>query len=174
MDAASRQLTHQRRALLAALAAFASFVAVRGPAFAQARREGHEPLTRIDDLRALLALARKQRRPLLLFFSVPGCPYCLEVRRAHLTPRAIDAGHGPLIREIEISSRRTFIGLDGMSTTEYAFADAHDVRMVPHVVLVDADLKPLAEPMIGLGVSDFYGEYLAGAIDSAVRRMQGR
>ena len=140
---------------------------------AQSPRDGHEPLTRIDDLRALATQVRQQQRPLLLFFSVPGCPFCLEVRRTHLAPRAADAGSGPLIREIVISSRRNFTGLDGASTTEYAFADAYKVRMVPHVVLVDASLKPLDEPMIGLGVADFYGEYLDAAIDRAMRKMRG-
>ena len=141
---------------------------------AQSRSDSHELLTRIDDLRTLATQSRRERRPLLLFFSVPGCGYCLEVRRSHLAPRALDADRGPLIREIEISSRRTFIGLDGRAISEYDFASANSVRMVPHVVLVDGDLKPLGEPMIGIGVSDFYGEYLAGAIDSAMRRVGGR
>jgi thioredoxin-related protein len=173
VDAAARALTHRRRALLAVFA-LACSVGTIGVASAQPRRDGHEPLARIDDLRALAAQVRNQQRPLLLFFSVPGCPFCLEVRRSHLVPRALEADRGALIREIEISSRRTFTGLDGRTTTEYDFANANGVRMVPHVVVVDGDLKPLGEPMIGIGVSDFYGEYLAGAIDSAMRRLHGR
>jgi thioredoxin-related protein len=151
-----------------------SWTAAIGAVRAQSRSDSHELLARIDDLRALAAKIKRERRPMLLFFSVPGCPYCLEVRRSHLAPRALDVDRGPLIREIEISSRRTFVGLDGRAISEYDFANANNVRMVPHVVLVDGDLKPLSEPMIGIGVSDFYGEYLAGAIDSAMRRLGGR
>lgn len=164
----------RRQALIGAVAAVALSIAPTGALRAQARRDGHELLTRIDDLRELAAQVRKQQRPLLLFFSVPGCPYCLEVRRSHLAPRALDAERGPLIREIEISSRRTFTGLDGRALTEYEFANSRNVRMVPHVVLVDAELKPLADAMIGIGVSDFYGAYLADAIDSATRKLRGR
>ncbi len=175
MDAAGfLRLNVRRRALLAALAATAFSSALVGAARAQSRRQGHEPLTRIDDLRAISAQVRKQQRPLLLFFSIPSCPFCLEVRRTHLAPRLLEPDRGPLIREIEISSRRTFIRLDGQSTTEYDFANSHNVRMVPHVVLVDADMKPLGEPMIGIGVSDFYGAYLDDAIDSATRKLRGR
>ncbi len=174
MDSHSFRIGNPRRALLALLTALAVYKTLGGVAQAQTRREGHEPLTRIDDLRAITAQARKQQRPLLLFFSIPSCPFCLEVRRTHLAPRALDVDRGPLIREVEISSRRTFIGRDGRMTSEYDFANAHGVRMVPHVVLVDADLKPLGEPMIGIGVSDFYGAYLADAIDNAMRKVQGK
>ena len=141
---------------------------------AQTRGDGHEPLTRIDDLRVLALQVRQQQRPLLLFFSLPGCPFCLEVRRSHLAPLALDAGRGPLIREIDITSRRTFVGLDGRNTTESEFAGAQKVRIVPHVALADADLKPLAEPMIGIGAADFYGAYLSDAIENATRRLRGR
>ena len=175
MDAAGfLRLKARRRALLAAFATAAFASALASAAHGQSRREGYEPLTRIDDQRALAAQVRKQQRPLLLFFSVPGCPFCLEVRRTHLAPRMLDADRGPLIREIEISSRRTFTSFDGTTTTEYDFANSYKVRMVPRVVLVDADFKPLAEPMIGIGVSDFYGAYLNDAIDNATRKLQGK
>jgi len=170
---ASDSVAQRRRTILAAFAlAFAPPAA--HIARAQAPKQGHEPLTRIDDLRVLAAQVGKQKRPLLLFFSLPGCPFCLEVRRHHLAPFAPDADGGPLVREVDITSRRTFIGLDGKSTTEYAFANANKVRMVPHVVLLDADLKPLGDPMIGIGVSDFYGAYLADAIESATRKLQSK
>jgi thioredoxin-related protein len=175
VDARSFHLTSdRRRALLALIAATMICLAPAGDGRAQSLRDSHEPLTRIDDLRALSAQARKQQRPVLLFFSVPGCPFCLEVRRSHLVPRLQEADRGPLIREIEISSRRTFIASDGTATTEYDFANRYKVRMVPHVVLVDADLKLLGDPMIGIGVSDFYGAYLNDAIDNATRKLRGK
>jgi hypothetical protein len=171
---ASGSVAKRRRALLAGLAALSCASSPMHGARAQAHGDGHEPLTRIDDQRALSAQVGKHRRPLLLFYSLPGCPFCLEVRRNHLAAYARDGDRGPLIREIDITSRRTFIGLDGNRTTEYAFANANKVRMVPHVVLLDAELKPLGDPMIGIGVSEFYGAYLADAIDSAMRKLQGR
>jgi thioredoxin-related protein len=157
--------------VLAALAAVAA--AGAAGAAAQAPSSGHEPLTRIEDLRALVGQVRREQRPLLLFFTVPGCPFCLEVRRSHLGPLGRE-NRGPLIREVEVSSERTFIGLDGRKTTEHDFASSQNVRMVPHVVLVDAELRPLAEPMVGIGVADFYGAYLARAIDAAMRRLPSR
>ena len=69
----------RRRHLLAVAATVASL-----PLHAQ---EHGESLEHIDDLGALLDAVRTTRRPLLLFFSTPGCPYCREVRRNYLAPR---------------------------------------------------------------------------------------
>ena len=53
-------------------------------------QEHGKPLASIDDLGALLDAVRTTRRPLLLFFTTPGCPYCREVRRNYLAPRVAD------------------------------------------------------------------------------------
>ncbi len=148
--------------------------AISGAARAQEPRGGHASLAKVDDLRVLAAQVSRQQRPLLLFFSLPGCPFCLQVRRDHLGPRAREGGDsGPLIREIDITSRREFIGADGRPVRENDFAERQNVRMVPHVVLVDGNLKPLAEPLIGIGVADFYDAYLSDAIESATRKLRG-
>ena len=109
---------------------------------------------------------------MLLFFSTAGCPYCAQVRREHLGPMfAQGRASGVLIREIEILGSRSVADLDGSPLRESAFADRFNVRMVPHVELVDADLKPFGKPLIGIDAAGFYGEYLKEAIDSAARRM---
>ncbi len=71
-------------------------------------QEHGESLAHIDDLGALLDAVRTTRRPLLLFFSTPGCPYCREVRRNYLAPRVADGveASGVVIREVDITSRR--------------------------------------------------------------------
>ena len=49
--------------------------------------------------------------PLLLFFSTPGCPYCLDVRRNYLAPRAREGkAAGVIVREVDITSRRSLTG----------------------------------------------------------------
>jgi thioredoxin-related protein len=155
-----------RRAALRNLCGFVS-LAVLAPVHAAAAAE-HEPLQPIDDLRALSAEVRRMRKPLLLFFSTPGCPYCLEVRRSYLAPRVReDATAGVIIREIDITSRRAIAGIDGKPLTESDLARSYSVRMVPVVLLVDADLVALADPLIGLDRSGYYEAYLQAAIDAA-------
>jgi thioredoxin-related protein len=164
----------QRRAALGRLGAVAlALCLASGSAVAQPR---HGPdLPRLDDLRSLAAQARRERIPLLLFFSTPGCPYCAQARREYLGPlHAQGKAAGVLIREVEITSARTFLDLDGRPLRESALADRYNVKMVPHVELVDADLKPLGKPLIGIDAAGFYGDYLKDAIEAATRQIAAR
>lgn len=157
-----------RRRWLAAFPALAFAGATR------ARPAAGEMLEPIDDVRALLARVRRERVPLLLFFSTPGCPYCIEVRRNYLAPRARDPRAGVLIREVDIVSQRSFIDADGTRITEARFAARFGVRVVPVVLPVDANLAPLGEPLVGLDSAGFYEGYLANAIDAATAKLRAR
>jgi thioredoxin-related protein len=137
---------------------------------------GEESLAAIDDLRPLLAQVRKQRVPLLVLFSTPGCPFCHEVRRSYLAPRIAEQAKLPsptlLIREIDISSRAPLIDLQGRRTTQAEFASRLNVRMVPVVALFDDRVQLLGDPLVGIDRAGFYEAYLARAIEAAERRLR--
>jgi len=162
-----------RRQALARLALAPLLASVPLAVSAQRRGEGAE-LPRIDDLRSLSAQMRRERIPLLLFFSTAGCPFCIEVRRNYLAPRLNESAGSLLIREVEIVSRRAFTGLDGAAQTEAQLAARFGVRMVPVVQLVDAGLAPIGKPLIGIDASGFYDGYLSAAIEEAQRVMRGQ
>jgi thioredoxin-related protein len=131
-----------------------------------------ESLARIDDLRVLAAKVQRDRSPLLLFFSTPGCPYCREVRRSYLAPRVREgAAAGIEIREVDITSRRTFAGHDGKSVSELELAARYRLRVAPVVILVNQDLVPLADPLVGIDRAGFYENYLSSAIETARARL---
>lgn len=160
----------RRRLLLAGAALAAGGRAAASPAPADAH------LAPIDDLRALLAQVRKRRVPLLVLFSTPGCPYCLEVRRNYLAPRVAQQAtlRAPtlLIREVDITSRAPLLDEGGERITQAAFAARFGVRMVPVVALFDDRLQLIGgEPLIGVDRS-FYESYLARAIEAAERRLR--
>ncbi len=138
------------------------------------RATGDTPLTRIDDLRPLLAQVERERRPLLLFFTTPGCPYCREVRRNYLRPRMEEgeAASGVVIREVEITSERRLRDFGGAQITESALAARYGVTMVPHVELVDGRGERLVRPLVGLDSSGFYESFLQSAIRDAATRLQ--
>lgn len=163
----------KRRRLLA-LAAALPLWSSRAAAGSTAPARDEPALPRLEDLRRDAERVRRERRPLLLSFSTPGCPYCLEVRRSYLAPRAAKPAPEALIREVDITAVRAFIGLDGKPQSEADFAAAFKVRLVPVVRLVDDRLQPLGPPLIGLNESGFYEAYLAAAIDEATRRLAGR
>ena len=162
-----------RRAALARLAL--APVAVLVLAAAGSQRPGETlALPSIDDLRLLTAQMRRERIPLLLFFSTAGCPFCIEVRRNYLAPRLKESAGALLIREVEIVGRRRFTGVDGKPQSEAEFASGFGVHMVPAVQLVDANLAPLGKPLVGIDASGFYDAYLTAAIEEAQRAMKAR
>lgn len=137
---------------------------------------GEEHLEGIDDLRSLMAQVRRRRVPLLVLFSTPGCPFCLEVRRSYLAPRVAEQARLPaptlLIREVDITSRAPLIDLQGRKTTQAEFASRLNVRMVPVVALFDERAQLLGEPLVGIDRAGFYESYLARAIEAAERRLR--
>jgi thioredoxin-related protein len=161
----------RRRAHLLRLVGLALGAVVAEPL--RAREAGVVP--RIDDLRALAQLAQREKQPILLFFSTPGCPFCQTVRSNYLAPRVREGrSAGAIIREVQIDGTRTLLGRDGQPLTESALARRFDIRAVPVVLLVDADLQPLSDPLVGYDRAGFYETYLANAIQTARARMAAR
>ncbi len=159
-----------RRRLLASL-----LLAAPASAFAQ-RSAADAHLPPLDDLRPIAQLIARNKAPLLLLFSTPGCPFCREVRRNYLAPRVGEqlqlATAELLLREADITSQRPLIDLTGAVITEAGFATRYSVRAVPVVALFDQSLQLIAEPLVGLDRSGFYEGYLAAAIESARKRLR--
>jgi glutaredoxin len=138
---------------------------------------GESHLLPIEDLRTLLAQVRARRVPLLVLFSTPGCPYCIEVRRNYLAPRVAEQAALPaptvLIREVDITSRAVLLDAQGRRTTQAEFAAQFGVRVVPVVALFDERAQLLGEPLVGIDRSGFYEAYLSRAIEAAQRKLRG-
>lgn len=132
---------------------------------------GDATLPPAGDLRALATESARSRAPILLLFTTPGCPYCLEVRRSYLAPRLAEGGpRAPLIREIDISSDARMIDFDGRATTQAAVAARYGMRIVPAVMAIDAKGRPLGTPLIGIDRAGFYEGYLQALLDEAQRQ----
>ncbi len=179
MRPASRRALLRAAAMLAALPAAVGRAqvgtsrAVAPPAASSAALPADAPLARIDDLRPLLADVSRERRPLLLFFTTPGCPYCREVRRSYLRPRIEEgeAASGVAIREVEITSGRRLLDVRGATITESELAARYGAKLVPHLEFVDSRAERLVRPLIGLDSSGFYESFLQGAIRDATARL---
>jgi hypothetical protein len=119
---------------------------------------------------------RARRVPIVVFFSLPGCPYCEIVRRSHLLPMLRDpkqAGRA-IIRQVDIGSDEAVVGFGGASTTHAAIARVHGVRSVPVVAFWDWGGRPVADPLKGMLLPDFYSAYLDSALETARSRLAAR
>jgi len=145
------------------------------PAMARGAGVPADRLPPATDLRADGRDSRSRRVPIVILFSLPGCPYCEIVRRSHLLPMLRDPKAPPVIvRQVDVDSDQAVVGFDGKTTTHAAIARAYDVRAVPVVAFWDGDGRPLADPLKGMLLPDFYSAYLDSAIESARARLAGR
>ena len=114
-------------------------------------------------------VARRRRIPFVVLFSLARCPYCSEVRRAHLLPMLRDPAQAQLavIRQINIGSDERIIDFDGNPTTHDALATRYGHRAAPVVAFWDPRGKPVAEEIRGMPLADFYASYLESALATA-------
>jgi thioredoxin-related protein len=129
----------------------------------------------VTDLRADARQVETRRVPLVVLFSLPGCPYCHEVRRSHLLPLAREPARREsfLLRQVNIGGAEPAVEFDGASTTHAGIARLRGIRGAPEVVFWDARGHPLADPLRGMLLPDFYSAYLEAALETAASRLRG-
>ena len=131
-------------------------------------------LARAVDLAQDAQQAGTEKKALLILFDGPNCAYCQRVKREYLLPmlRNEDVRGKVIMRHLAIGSSRKIIGFDGKPVSPRAFARAHQVKVVPTVLMFDAAGQPAAPALVGL-TPDFYGNYLDQIIDQAVQKVRG-
>lgn len=121
----------------------------------------------ITDLQADLQGSKAQKKPLLILFSQTDCRFCHNVRSQFLKHLARDASAPVIVREVMHDTAQNL----GKETAS-SFTKRMGIKFFPTVVLYDAQLKRLAEPILGSDTSGFYGAFLERAIDEAVAALQ--
>jgi thioredoxin-related protein len=116
--------------------------------------------------------AAAKREPLVLLVSLPGCPYCEVVRRNYLLPAQREAGLQAW--QLNITDSTTpLIGFDGKATTAAAQIAAWKAGFTPTVLFLGPNGQELAERLVGLASTDFYGAYLDERLASARKVLGG-
>lgn len=128
---------------------------------------GEQPLPTLANWHADSCVAARDNRPLVFFFTLPGCRFCDDVRQRYMLPLARE---GELVREIVIDSDRPVTGFPG-AATQRAVARKLGAKFAPIVMLVDRHGKPLADPIAGGDVAGLYGGLLDNALASARRQL---
>ena len=113
--------------------------------------------------------------PLLVFYTQPDCPYCERARRDYLEPMIADPAERDRQRvvEVDITSGAPLTDFAGRRTTQARFAGSSHVRVVPTIAFVGARGEPLADPLVGLTLPDFYSTYLDRRIEQAREKLAG-
>jgi thioredoxin-related protein len=128
------------------------------------------PLPVVSDLEATAKLARQQRAPVFVAFTLKNCPYCATARREYWEPmNRSDALRGKVVMvEIVLDGPQPLRDFAGRQTTVREFAKRFAVRTAPTVIVFDTQGKPVSEAVVGLASGDFYGAYLDHAIEAGL------
>lgn len=127
------------------------------------------------DLASDGAAMRAAKVPMVVLYSQAGCSYCDEAR-TYIVPMANEPANAKraLFRQIDIDSDAALTDFAGQSTTHRRLAGQLGARVTPTVSVLDADGRTLAEPIVGMRLADFYGQYLDNAIDDARATLAGK
>lgn len=127
-----------------------------------------------NDLAATLKLAREQRVPVFVAFTLKRCPYCIAARRDYWKPmhESAEWRAKTLMVEIMLDGEPALIDFDGVKTTAREFAKRFGIRSVPTVIVFDHQGKPTGDPVVGLASADFYGAYLERAIEQGLAKVR--
>ena len=131
-----------------------------------------EPLPLINDLEAAAKIAREQRAPLFVAFTLKRCPYCNTARREYWAPmNGSDRWRGKEVMvELMMDGPPALKDFDGKATTARDFAKRYAVSSAPTVLVFDGDGVLAAQPLVGLASVDFYGAYLEQAIEAGLAK----
>lgn len=151
---------------LSLLVCFGALVALK-PAHAQRIAIAH-------NLAAEARAAAQQGKPLLLFITQPGCPFCERARREYLRHLAMDPAYTSRLLFRELSIEGSVTGFDGKRSTGLAAARALKVKLYPTIVIVDGAGQVIAAPLVGFTVPDFYAAQIDGRIEEAESQLAAR
>ena len=112
--------------------------------------------------------------PVLLFFSMQHCPFCMEVEEDYLKPllRNSEYRGKVLIRKIRIDDSKLVRDFKGEERDAGEFSEQYNVSMVPTLVLVNSNGKKIAPAIIGIRNSHYYSSELDDAIDASTKKIR--
>ncbi|MDH5391860.1 MAG: thioredoxin fold domain-containing protein [Gammaproteobacteria bacterium] len=117
--------------------------------------------------------AQQKGIPVLLEFSMQGCPFCEQVEEEVLKPMLIsgDYDNKVMLRKVMIDEDTVITDFNGKRITYEALASRYNVFVTPTLVLVHGNGAVMGLEMVGVSSIDFYGAYLDQAIDRALNKI---
>ena len=118
--------------------------------------------------------ANKKQIPVLMFFSMKHCPFCIEVEEDYLKPMLRNSEYDGkvIIRKIRLDGTDDMRDFSGQERDPGEFSEGYNVSMVPTLVLVNSKGKKIAPAIIGIRNSHYYSSELDDAIDASTKKIR--
>jgi thioredoxin-related protein len=132
-------------------------------------------LTTANDLDALGQQAKREGKPLVVFFYQEQCHYCETVRKLYLEPMQRDgsAAERIILRKIDTRGDAKITDFNGNKVRQQGFAHREEKTFTPTIAFYGPNGERLTRSLVGLkGGRDYYGHYLEKGISEAESALQ--
>ncbi len=104
-----------------------------------------------ENLQADAQQAAVDKKPIVLFFTLPNCSYCRIVRYDYFLPllKQRAGNNQPIIREISVTGQNRVTLFDGQRVTETELAERYKVQMTPSVLFVNHEGEVVGNSILG-------------------------
>ena len=118
--------------------------------------------------------AGEKQIPVLMFFSMKHCPFCVEVEEDYLKPMLRNSEYDSkiIIRKVRIDEADSVRNFSGKQRYAEDLGDDYNVSMVPTLILVDAKGNKIAKPIIGIANAHYYSDELDKAIAFSTQKIR--
>jgi len=108
-------------------------------------------LPRAENLQTDAQQAVTDKKPIVLFFTLPNCSYCRIVRYDYFLPllKQRSGNEQPIIREISVTGQNLVTLFDGQRVSEAALAERYKVQMTPTVLFVNHEGDIVGNSILG-------------------------
>jgi thioredoxin-related protein len=108
-------------------------------------------LPRAENLQTDAQQAATDKKPIVLFFTLPNCSYCRIVRYDYFLPllKQRTGNEQPIIREISVTGQNRVTLFDGQRVSEAALAERYKVQMTPTVLFVNHEGDIVGNSILG-------------------------
>jgi len=108
-------------------------------------------LPRAENLQTDAQQAVADKKPIVLFFTLPNCSYCRIVRYDYFLPllKQRTGNDQPIIREISVTGQNRVTLFDGQRLTETELAERYKVHMTPTVLFVNHEGDVVGNSILG-------------------------
>jgi len=112
---------------------------------------GSIELPRAENLQADAQQAVSEKKPIVLFFTLPNCSYCRIVRYDYFLPllKQRTGNDQPIIREISVTGQNRVTLFDGQRVSEAELAERYKVPMTPTVLFVNHEGEVVGNSILG-------------------------
>ncbi len=118
--------------------------------------------------------ARIKHSPILVVFSAETCGYCVKLKHEVIEPLSHDpkASRNLLIREFDINAGGKIVDFNGEPIRSRQFKRRYGIFATPTLLILDAEGRPLTDPLVGYNSANEYRELLHASLVDSYRALK--